>query len=100
MNCVTSPREPTPTGGISCSPVPGITTSTTRDVASTADLCGALARDQRWLVEVDERYAFRHALVGAENSALVQQGIDERGLAVVDVGDDRHVASERIGDHS
>jgi DNA-binding winged helix-turn-helix (wHTH) protein/tetratricopeptide (TPR) repeat protein len=32
------------------------------DVASTADSCGALARDQRWLVEVDERYAFRHAL--------------------------------------
>ena len=31
-------------------------------------------------------------LVGAERAGLAQQGVDERGLAVVDVGDDRHVA--------
>ena len=44
--------------------------------------------------------ALGDALVGAKDSALMQQGIDERGLAVVDVGDDGDVASERIGDHS
>ena len=31
-------------------------------------------------------------LVGAERARLPEQGVDERGLAVVDVGDDRHVA--------
>jgi hypothetical protein len=31
-------------------------------------------------------------LVGAKNSALVQKGIDESGLAVIDVGNDRYVA--------
>ena len=39
-------------------------------------------------------------LVGAEDAALVQQGVDQRGLAVVDVGDDGDVAPQRIGDHS
>ncbi len=37
-------------------------------------------------------------LVGAENAALVQQRVDQRRLAVVDVGDDGHVAPESIGD--
>ena len=37
-------------------------------------------------------------LVGAEDAALVQQGVDERGLAVVDVRDDGDVAPERVGD--
>ncbi len=36
--------------------------------------------------------AFGDMLVGAENAALVQQGIDQSGLAVIDVGDDRDVA--------
>ena len=31
-------------------------------------------------------------LVGAEGARLAQQGVDQRGLAVVDVGDDREVA--------
>ena len=31
-------------------------------------------------------------LVGAEDAALVQHGVDQRGLAVVDVGDDGDVA--------
>ena len=39
-----------------------------------------------------------HALVGAEDATLVQQRIDERRLAVVDVRDDGHVAPERVGD--
>ena len=39
-------------------------------------------------------------LVGAEDAALMQQGIDQRGLAVVDVGDDGDVTPERVGDHS
>jgi DNA-binding winged helix-turn-helix (wHTH) protein/tetratricopeptide (TPR) repeat protein len=33
-----------------------------RDDASVAESCAELARDQRWLTEVGERYAFRHAL--------------------------------------
>src|SRR5690606_15148532 len=33
-----------------------------------------------------------HLLVGAENAALVQQGVDQGRLAVVDVGDDGDVA--------
>ena len=37
-------------------------------------------------------------LVGAEDAALVEQRVDQRGLAVVDVGDDGDVAPERIGD--
>ena len=41
--------------------------------------------------------ALGDALVRAENAALVEQGIDERRLAVIDVGDDRHVAPERVG---
>ena len=36
-------------------------------------------------------------LVRAERAALVQQRVDQRGLAVVDVGDDGDVAAERIG---
>ena len=42
--------------------------------------------------------ALGDALVGAEDAALVQQGVHERGLAVVDVGDDGDVAAERVGD--
>ncbi len=34
----------------------------------------------------------RHLLVGAEDAALAEQGVDERRLAVVDVGDDGDVA--------
>ncbi len=40
------------------------------------------------------------ALIGSENAALMHEGIDERGLAVVDVGDDGDIAPERIGNHS
>ena len=35
----------------------------------------------------------RTLLVGAEDAALAQHGVDERGLAVVDVGDDGDVAN-------
>jgi hypothetical protein len=38
-----------------------------------------------------------HALVRPEDSALVQQRVDERGLAVIDMGDDRDVAKGRVG---
>ena len=37
-------------------------------------------------------------LVRAERAALMQQPVDERRLAVVDVGDDGDVAAERVGD--
>ena len=39
-----------------------------------------------------------HPLVGAEDAGLPEHGVDQRGLAVVDVGDDGDVAAERIGD--
>ena len=38
-------------------------------------------------------------LVGAERAGLPEQGVDERGLAVVDVGDDRHIAQIRARGH-
>ena len=37
-------------------------------------------------------HALGHLLVGAEDAGLVQHGVDQRGLAVVDVGDDGDVA--------
>ena len=42
--------------------------------------------------------AFGDALVGSERAALVQQRVDQRGLAMVDVRDDGDVAPERICD--
>ena len=44
--------------------------------------------------------AFRDALVGAKHPALVQQRVNQRGFAMVDVGDDGDVAPERVGDRS
>jgi hypothetical protein len=38
--------------------------------------------------------ALGHALVRAERAALVQHRVDERGLAVIDVGDDGDVADD------
>ncbi len=43
-------------------------------------------------------HALDQALVDAENPALPEQGVDERGLAMVDVRDDGNVAAEGIGD--
>ncbi len=40
--------------------------------------------------------ALGDALVGAKGAALMKKGVDERGLAVVDVGDDGDVTSQRI----
>ena len=45
-------------------------------------------------------HALGDALVGAEDAALVQQRIDERRLAMVDVRDDRDVAAGGVGDWS
>ena len=42
--------------------------------------------------------ALGDALVRAERAALVQHRVDERGLAVIDVGDDGDVAAIRVGD--
>ena len=39
-----------------------------------------------------------HPLVRPEDAALVEQRVDQRRLAVVDVGDDGDVAPERVGD--
>ena len=42
--------------------------------------------------------ALGDALVRPERAALVQQRIHQRGLAVIDVGDDGDVAAQRVGD--
>ena len=39
-----------------------------------------------------------HALVAAKRAALVQQRVDQRGLPVIDVGDDGDVSTLRVGD--
>ena len=39
------------------------------------------------------------ALIGPEDPALMEHGVDEGGLAVVDVGDDRDVSEQRVGDY-
>ena len=38
-----------------------------------------------------------HALVDPKHSRLAEHGIDERGLAVIDVRDDGDIAAERVG---
>jgi hypothetical protein len=38
-----------------------------------------------------------HPFVRSENAALVEHGVDQRRLAVVDVGDDGDVAAEGVG---
>ena len=40
---------------------------------------------------------FRDPFVGPEDAALVQHGVDQGGLAVVDVRNDGNVPAERIG---
>jgi hypothetical protein len=42
--------------------------------------------------------ALGDAFVGTEHAALMEQGVDERGLAVIDVGNNRDVSAKRIGD--
>ena len=37
--------------------------------------------------------------IGAEDAALTEHGVDQRGLAVVDVSDDRDISEKRIGRH-
>jgi hypothetical protein len=44
--------------------------------------------------------ALGDALVGAEDAALMEQGVDQRGLAVIDVRDDGDVADGGIGDRT
>ena len=43
-------------------------------------------------------HALDQALVDAEGAALPEQGVDQRGLAMVDVRDDGDVPAEGIGD--
>jgi len=61
-----------------------------------ADLDGRVLgqdRDPPLALEVQRVHdALGHVLVGAKRAGLPEQGVDERRLAVVDVGDDRDVA--------
>ncbi len=45
-------------------------------------------------------YALGYLLIRTENMALLQHGIDERRLAVVDVGDDRDISELVISRHT
>ena len=55
-------------------------------------------RDAAFALEVGVvHHPLGHPLVGAEEPALVEHGVDERGLAVVDVGDDGDVSPQRVG---
>ena len=44
--------------------------------------------------------AFRANEAHAERAGLAEEGVDQGGLAVVDVGDDRHVAQVVAGGHA
>ena len=61
-----------------------------------ADADGRVLREDRdplLALEVDRVHdALVHVLVRAEGAGLPEQGVDERRLAVIDVGDDRDVA--------
>src|SRR5581483_1286028 len=51
-------------------------------------------RDAALFLEVIRVHdALVHLLVGADGAGLLEESVDERGLAVIDVGDDRHVAN-------
>ena len=49
-----------------------------------------MPRSRSWSIESMTRSV--SCLVRGEHAGLAQHRVDERGLAVVDVGDDRHVA--------
>ena len=50
-------------------------------------------RDALLALEVHRvHHPFGDVLIGAKGPGLPEHGVDQRGLAVVDVGDDRHVA--------
>ena len=42
--------------------------------------------------------ALGDAFVGAKDAALMEQRVDQRGLAVIDVGNDGDIAAQRVGD--
>ena len=55
--------------------------------------------DAALALEVDVvHHAIGDLLIGAVHPALLEQRVHERGLAVVDVGDDGEVAPQRVGD--
>ena len=57
-------------------------------------------RDALLALEVHRVHdAVGHVLVGAEGAGLPEHLVDERGLAVIDVGDDRHVAEVLADSH-
>ena len=57
-------------------------------------------RDALFLLEIDRVHdPVGELLVDPEGARLAQQGVDQGGLAVVDMGDDRQVAEVRAGGH-
>ena len=54
-----------------------------------------MPRSRSWSLE--SMRALGHALVGAEHAGLGEQLVHERGLAMVDVGDDGDVAKRHNG---
>ena len=63
---------------------------------------GVLGQDRDPLLALEVHrveHPVGHVLVGAKRARLPQQGVDQRRLAVVDVGDDRDVADVGAGRH-
>ena len=76
---------------------PGVSTMLMRDVLP--DDRGRLGQDgdaALFFEIVRIHHAFGDALVLAEGAGLLEQAVDERGLAMVDVGDDGDVAQLHV----
>jgi len=57
-------------------------------------------RDATWAGPVYAVHdSIDNLMMRLEVPGLAQQGVDERGLAMVDMGDDRHVADVRAREH-
>jgi hypothetical protein len=77
---------------------PGVSTMLMRVSFQTTEVALARMVMPRSLLEVvGVHHALGDALVFAEGAGLLQQLVDERGLAMVDVGDDGDVAQVHCG---
>jgi 3-hydroxyacyl-[acyl-carrier protein] dehydratase/trans-2-decenoyl-[acyl-carrier protein] isomerase len=76
---------------------PGVSTMLMRVPFHSTEVAFGEDRDPALAFQVVAVHrAFGHGLVLAEGAGLLQQFVDERGLAVVDMGDDRDVAQVHV----
>ena len=79
---------------------PGVSTMLSFDAAVSDG--GVLGQDGDALLALQVtgvEHPLVDGLVGPEGAGLPEHGVDQRGLAVVDVGDDGHVADVVAGLH-